>query len=269
MEPTYKQHTVSDDKAGVIVDVEVTTGEVSEGTRLAEQVDRTEKTTGIKIKNVTADKGYSHPMNFEAMEEREIKAIIPAKQQRWKSRGMPLSRFKYDALNDIVKCPAGKILTRRGRGRGGWIYSTSMTVCRNCPHHKKCVPLTAKKRAVRIADGYEALARARRLDIKGWDEEAANLYKRHKWRVEGVHGEAKTQHGLRRAVRRGMVNVAIQVYLTAVVMNLKRLAALLFVFLRLKGLFGVVKNVLKPNFRTFFGNYYSLVRRLSNSKIAA
>ncbi len=44
-------------------------------------------------------------------------------------------------------------------------------------------------------------------------------------RVEGVHGEAKTQHGLRRAVRRGMGNVAIQVYLTAAVMNLKRLAA--------------------------------------------
>jgi len=44
--------------------------------------------------------------------------------------------------------------------------------------------------------------------------------------VEGPHGEAKTQHGLRRAVRRGLWNVAIQAYLTAAVMNLKRLAAL-------------------------------------------
>ena len=52
------------------------------------------------------------------------------------------------------------------------------------------------------------------------------MYQRHRWRVEGVHGEAKTQHGLRRAVRRRMQNVAIQVYLTAAVMNLKRLAAL-------------------------------------------
>jgi len=42
--------------------------------------------------------------------------------------------------------------------------------------------------------------------------------------VEGIHGEAKTQHGLRRAVRRGLSNVAIQVYLTAAVINLKRLA---------------------------------------------
>jgi len=50
------------------------------------------------------------------------------------------------------------------------------------------------------------------------------LYNRHRNLVEGVHGEAKTQHGLRRAVRRGLFNVAIQVYLTAAVMNLKRLA---------------------------------------------
>ena len=38
-------------------------------------------------------------------------------------------------------------------------------------------------------------------------------------------GEAKTQHGLRRVVCRGLANVAIQAYLTAAVINLKRLAA--------------------------------------------
>jgi hypothetical protein len=45
--------------------------------------------------------------------------------------------------------------------------------------------------------------------------------------VEGVHGEAKQQHGLRRAARRGLENVSIQAYLTALVINLKRLAAAL------------------------------------------
>lgn len=47
---------------------------------------------------------------------------------------------------------------------------------------------------------------------------------RHRWMVEGRHGEAKTQHGLARAVRRGLDNVRIQAYLTAATMNLKRLA---------------------------------------------
>ncbi len=47
------------------------------------------------------------------------------------------------------------------------------------------------------------------------------------------HGEAKAQHGLRRPARHGLWNVAVQVYLTAAVSNLKRLArALLRLFLR-------------------------------------
>jgi len=50
------------------------------------------------------------------------------------------------------------------------------------------------------------------------------LAKKHHWRVEGIHGQAKGQHGLGRAARRGLANVAIQVYLTAMAMNLKRLA---------------------------------------------
>ena len=80
-------------------------------------------------------------------------------------------------------------------------------------------------RLILIVDGYAALLRARRWRRR-WEEDTRRQYERHRWRVEGVHGEAKPQHGLRRAVRRALANVAIQAYLTAAVINLKRLAAL-------------------------------------------
>ena len=48
-----------------------------------------------------------------------------------------------------------------------------------------------------------------------WDDATYRKYLRHRWRVEGVHGVEKTQHRLRRAVRRGLSNVRIQSYLTA------------------------------------------------------
>jgi len=86
------------------------------------------------------------------------------------------------------------------------------------------MPPTAKTRTILIVDGYEALLRARRRKLNGWDDSTKRLYNRHRYLVEGIHGEAKTQHGLRRAVRRGLENVAIQVHLTAAVINLKRLA---------------------------------------------
>ena len=80
-----------------------------------------------------------------------------------------------------------------------------------------------KSRSILISNGYEALLRARRRH-RNQDEKFRETYSRHRWKVDGMHGEAKTQHGLRRAVRRGLANVAIQAYLTAAVINLKRLA---------------------------------------------
>jgi IS5 family transposase len=61
--------------------------------------------------------------------------------------------------------------------------------------------------------------------------EGQRPYQRHRWRSEGFHGEAKTWHGLARAVRRGLANMKIQAYLTAAAINLKRLAAALLALL--------------------------------------
>ena len=125
-----------------------------------------------------------------------------------------------------MKCPAGKRLKRGRRVEKGWLYTAKRSDCRVCSLNRNCLPPSGKVRTVLIVDYYDALLRAR-CRKNNWDEATKEWYRRHRWRVEGVHGEAKTQHGLRRAARRGLSNVAIQVYLTAAAMNLKRLAALL------------------------------------------
>ena len=229
MEPSFKQHTVVDDQYGVVLDVETTTGEQSEGKQLLKQIERTEETTGKKIEAVTADMAYAHTENYSQLEQRKTEAIIPVQPSCTKSKSIPIHRFKYDAKNEIVRCPRGKTLRRSCRTEKGWVYRATTKDCGNCPLRSRCISTTAKVRIVLITDGYESLLRARRRWQKR-DENIKDKYKRHKWRVEGIHGEAKTQHGLRRAVRRGLANVSIQVYLTAMVMNLKRLAAFLCLF---------------------------------------
>jgi len=251
MEPSFKQHTAVDDDSGVIVDVQTTTGEASEGKQLLGQIERVEETTGTKIKTVTADKAYAHTENYKQLEERNIEAVIPVQPQSAQSKSIPLCRFKYDAKNHIVRCPRGKVLNRTCHTDKGWIYRAAAKDCANCPLRSRCVSSTAKVRVVLITDGYESLLRARRRWQKK-DEDLQEKYTRHKWRVEGVHGEAKTCHGLRRAVRRGLANVSIQVYLTAMVMNLKRLVAfLLLFFVRWTGKYQSESN---PNLsKSFFG----------------
>jgi len=226
LEPCFKQHTVVDNKGGVILDVAVTTGEASEGNELLAQLDRVEEQTGKKVQAVTADAGYGRAKNYAALEERKVDAVVVPQREAGAASKLPLRRFKYDSRHQIVRCPAGKILYRQGEQptERGWIYRARACDCRQCPLKQRCVPKSSDVRTVLIVDGYEALLRARRARNRGWDEDWKELYRRHQWCAEGRNGEAKMQHGLARAVRRGRWNVAIQSYLTAAVINLKRLA---------------------------------------------
>ena len=224
LEPSYKQHTAVDDRGQVIVDVEVTSGAARESQQLPQQLARAARQTGQLPQVVTGDRGYASSPNYAALEELGITALIPPRPERVPHRGLPLRRFAYDAHHDRVRCPAGKHLLRMARGRDGWFYRARSADCQQCPRRSQCVPATSRARSVCIMDGYPALLRARRRKERGWSDSMVEASRRHRWQVEGVHGEAKTQHGLRRAVRRGLSNVRIQAYLTAVVINLKRLA---------------------------------------------
>ena len=233
--PCFKQHTAVDNKNGVILDTAVTTGEASEGQELLAQLDRVEEQTGKKVQTVTADAGYGRAKNYSGLEKRKVTAVVVPQGEKRAVAKLPLRRFKYDSRHQLVRCPAGKILSRQGEQptKKGWVYRARACDCRECPLKQRCLPPAGEVRKVLIVDGYEALLRARRARSRGWSEDWRELYRRHQWWVEGRHGEAKIQHGLARAVRRGRWNVAIQAYLTAAVINLKRLAKALVVNPRL------------------------------------
>lgn len=226
LEPTYKQHTAVEDKSGVIVDVSVTTGQANEGKQLLEQVERIEAAVGAHVACVTCDAGYAHGGNYAALEQRGTDAIIPPPPTaRKKQARIPARRFKYDAHHNRVTCPAGKHLAPKGRtANDGQYYRARSCDCASCPLRARCISASASVRTILLGDGYTALLRARRRKEKGWDEATRENYTRHRWHVEGIHGRAKTQHGLGRAARRGLADVSIQAYLTAAVMNLKKLA---------------------------------------------
>jgi transposase len=231
LEPAYKQHAVVDDLRGVILDVEVTTGELNEGQVVVERIDATIATTGSPITTVTADAGYAYAKVYGALERRGIDPLIPTKAEPIRS-SVPLRRFRYDAKNDVVKCPRGKVLRPARPIKHGRFFYSRAKDCARCPLASACLSRGRLNKAVVISDHYPALLRARRRRER-WSAEDRRLYQRHRWRSEGFHGEAKTWHGLARAVRRGLHNIRIQAFLTAAAVNLKRLAALLAALLRL------------------------------------
>ena len=219
----------SDDARGVVLDVAVTTGEVNEGETIEAQVDAVQEIADRAITTVTGDAGYAYAKVYGALERRGIDPLIPAKKEPIKSR-VPTRRFRYDARHDIVKCPRGKVL-RPGRAlKYGRFFHSRSRDCARCTLKGDCLSKGRVNKSVVIGDDYPALLRARRRRAR-WSEDDRRLYQRHRWRSEGFHGEAKTWHGLGRAVRRGLHNMKIQAYLTAAAINLKRLAAALLAIL--------------------------------------
>jgi len=223
LEPSYKQHGTIDDQAGVVLDVEVTTGEVNEGAPFLDRLDVVADLAGTAIKTVTADAGYAYARIYAGLEERQITAVIPAKAEPIRSP-VPMRRFRYDALNDILKCPRGKKLKAGRAVKHGRFFTSRARDCRGCDLAHLCLSKGRKNKAVVLGNDYPALLRARRRRER-WSTEDDRLYQRHRWRSEGYHGEAKSWHGLARAVRRGLQNMRIQAFLTAAAVNLKRLAA--------------------------------------------
>jgi len=223
LEPSYKQHSVVDDQLGVVLDVEITTGETNEGEQMLARLDAVAAATGAPIATVTADAGYAYGKIFGGLEEREIAAVIPTKAEPIRSP-VPLRRFRYDARNDIVKCPRGKVLRPGKPVKHGRFFHSRSRDCSRCDLKALCISKGRMTKSVVIGDHHPALLRARRRRER-WSAEDDRLYQRHRWRSEGYHGEAKTWHGLARAVRRGLQNMRIQAFLTAAAVNLKRLAA--------------------------------------------
>ncbi len=213
LEPAYKQHTAVDDALGVILEVEVTTGQANEGDHILPGVDAVAAVTGTPVQVVTADQGYAYGKVYGGLEVRGIDPVIPAKKEPIRSR-VPLRRFRYDARHDILKCPMRRILRLQRRVEHGRYFYSRATDCRRCPIHGDCLSKGRVNKAVVVSDHHPALLRARRRKER-WSTEDARLYQRHRWRSEGFHGEAKSWHGLARAVRRGLQNMRIQAFLTA------------------------------------------------------
>jgi hypothetical protein len=83
-----------DDICGVVLDIEVTTGEVNEGQLILERADVAAETTGATPKVVTADAGYAYAKVYDGFEQRGVEALIPCKSEPIRSP-VPMRRFRY------------------------------------------------------------------------------------------------------------------------------------------------------------------------------
>ena len=211
--------------AGIIVDIEVVTGQESDFARMAERLGALEITLGRRPGTVTADRAYGIGKVCKLLSDHDIQAVIPPRPttRPGSAKGFPVERFRYDAMHDVVRCPRRRLMTPRSTTRTGRWFRADRTACQTCPLRARCIPDGGPTRRVHISEHQVDVLRARRKRL-AWGQTENRLYSRHRWWVEGAHGLAKTLHGMARAARRGLENMKIQALLTATAINLKRLA---------------------------------------------
>jgi len=215
----YKQHFTVD-SSRVITAVQVTPAAVEDYTQVGELLNK----QPIVPKRFCADSHYGVPEVYGELKRRGILPTIPRRSshtQKPRPGHLPVSAFRYDPEKDVYLCPQNKPL-RRAAFEAKWQryhYRPRHSDCQGCFLRKACATEKSVRTIVRAKEE-QALAWA--MDHLRSPESRGILTERSVC-AEGVVGEAKVSHGLRRATCRGVDKVTIQAVLTATVQNLKRL----------------------------------------------
>ena len=227
--PGYKQQTVADGRSRVVVGVSVQPANRPDDTGMAGMVDVVINRLGQVPEVVCADAAYGSGKNCAAMEVRGIRLVSPPQEPpHVGGEYFTVEDFTYDSQRDEFTCPTGKTLkfvgfdrTRPGRRQ----YCAWRSHCRTCELKDRCT--RSERRVIKVSSYHGALVRLR-ADSR--TENFREVYRSRAPVIEGVFGEAKQWHGLRRAWRRGLAKMRVQCLLIAAVMNFKRLAAAFFDF---------------------------------------
>ena len=224
----YNAHISTDSKEKIITNVDVTPANIPGHEKMTELIDEQVKNHNLDIKEVSADSEYGAGHVRKDLDERSIIGYIPLPKDRGNKHRISMfgyEDFKYDKERDIVTCPAGKTLYfMKHRKRGdisARVYRCRKRDCKICPYLHKCTTSKNMYRVFEVSDYYDVIKRAELINKTERYKEAAKI---RKLCTEPKFAEAKCRHGLRRFRYRGLAQVTIQAILTAICINVKRLA---------------------------------------------
>ena len=223
----YKVHYTIDGDSRIITDCYGTTGAKHECTVMPERIIYQIDQFDFPTSEVIADKGYGRGPTYAQLHQRKIRTYIPLHDDNIGAGRMSRGAFAYDARGDRYRCPAGHWMYPYDKAEKGIMkrYRVIGGHCKTCPLRSSCLPTSQKNRARFVyRSRYQShIDQVRRRQVTKHFK--AKLMER-AWKIEGLFGEAKENHCLRRSKYRGLANAQIQFYLTAMTQNLKRVAAM-------------------------------------------
>jgi transposase len=224
----YKDEYIMTTDERIITAVDIHSGEYVDGAGFNTLLERT-KETGITPTEVYGDKAYFRKDILDTIKENKAEAYIPVSASAYK---IDEEMYSYNKDSDEWFCFMGnhtvkkesRSQKKRGEDYSFLCYTFDKQQCIDCPHRVQCFGKSkgkARKLQVSLnaAEFFEiSQSQKTELFLEKYKKRAA-----HEWK----NGEMKRFHGLVRARGYGLKSVSKQAKLTAIAVNLKRIAAII------------------------------------------
>jgi len=218
----YKVEFAMVSEERIITAVTVENGAYVDGTEFERLYSMT-KECGIDIKDAYADKAYFREPILDVLKEDHVNAYIPVSESAYK---IDDSKYSYNKDSDQWFCDEGNYTIKKRKtkkkNRDSVIYFFDKEGCKNCPKREECIKGKTAAKSMEISVNTTKL-----YEHSQWakTEEFKEKYKKrasHEWK----NGEMKRFHRMDRAKGYGLKSIRTQAKLTALAVNLKRIAAL-------------------------------------------
>lgn len=218
----YKTEYVITTEERMITAVRVNDGAYVDGKQFDELIELT-KESGVTISEVYGDRAYFKKPILDKIKELEATAFIPVNPMTYRVNE---ERFSYNKDSDEWFCVQGnkteeKKYAKKKDRNGSYKYYFEKEKCRSCPLRESCVSGTAVRKILVVGlntpEFYEYSQREKTDEFK-------EKYKKRACQ-EWKNGEMKNFHGLDRARGYGLKSMSTQAKLTALAVNLKRIAS--------------------------------------------
>ena len=219
----YKVEYCLTTEGEIITAVDVGDGARVDGQNFEELYKKTIK-TGLKVNKFFGDKAYFRANIINKLEKEKIKAYIPVSASAYR---IDEELYKYNKDSDQWFCINGnetiEMKTRKTKKGIVLRYKFQKEQCKTCPYREKC--LGKAKTFRKILEVGSNATKYYEYSQFNKTEEFKTEYKK-RARIEGKNAEMKRFHGLARANGYGLLAVSKQAKLTAIAVNLKRIAKL-------------------------------------------
>lgn len=212
----YKANVMKSED-GFVTNVITTPGNTYDGDLLVPLVD--EKTANSsKPEKVGGDTHYGSAENRFQMFQRGVTIVAPLKEDSNPTGLLSQEKFVLDETG--VTCPAGNrtMISNFNKKEGTTTFYFKREICQECVLKDKCTKQGG--RTVTIGKHHELIKEAKEYnktqEFKDDMKERAH--------IEPKHAEMKRFHGLARAKYWGLPKMNIQSIITAITVNVKRLA---------------------------------------------